>query len=95
MNPEKTFIAEKASCERLTITNVTFGEYQGSYEGLDEMGLSIPTIGVLKSASSRQPDMGTHMRRYAHLRLMINYLLGSGTLGGEKYLSFGNLFNFK
>lgn len=34
------------------MVNITIGEYYGSYEGFDEMGLYIPRVGLLKSASS-------------------------------------------
>lgn len=41
------------------MVNITIGEYYGSYEGFDEMGLYIPRVGILKSASSATESTGS------------------------------------
>ena len=75
--------------------NVTFGDYIGWYEGLDNLELELissPPV-FLKSAeegeektsdrhhqAAQQFDKTMGIRRFSHLKLMISYMLGSGAL---------------
>ena len=59
----------------LAKVNITFGEYQGVYENIEEIQRA--NI-VLKStaAGHRRPEF----RRFSHLKLMMSVMLGSGAL---------------
>ena len=61
--------------------NITFGEYQGVYENIDEV--DIKNV-FLKNAAAghRRPEF----RRFSHLKLMMSVMLGSGALACKHFL---------
>ena len=61
--------------------NITFGEYQGVYENIDEV--DIKNV-FLKNAAAghRRPEF----RRFSHLKLMMSVMLGSGALACKYFL---------
>jgi len=70
-------------CTALAKVNITFGEYQGVYENIDEV--DIKNV-FLKNAAAghRRPEF----RRFSHLKLMMSVMLGSGALA-SKFTEYG------
>ena len=69
--------------------NITFGEYQGVYENIDEV--DIKNV-FLKNAAAghRRPEF----RRFSHLKLMMSVMLGSGALACKYFLDLLRYLKF-
>lgn len=73
--------------EPRTHTVVSFGNYNGTYEG-DISDILPATLTGSKKRTGQSEMLGPDVRRYSHLKLMISYILGSGALAA-RYTSYG------
>ncbi|CBY08323.1 unnamed protein product [Oikopleura dioica] len=80
---ENLFTVNVFYCTALAKVNITFGEYQGVYENIDEV--DIKNVFLKNSAAGhRRPEF----RRFSHLKLMMSVMLGSGALA-SKFTEYG------